>query len=681
MLPIRSRSAIMVSVYLAAVLSATLCLCSPAWAERTLQADTYADKLRGMWFGELVGNYAGRQVEGLVTVTYEGPNAVSKPITDYQVQWNTILGGQWYDKSGTLKGDITKWLGDDDTCFEFLYVHALQSLSSLSVTERTNLWTSNVVFSGIYIANRQAWWQINTYGRSAVQAGSPRYNIHAGWAIDSQITTESLGAIAPGMRNRASTLADEFGGISNRGYPLHAAQFYAAMYAEAALSTDVETLVTRGLQAVPSGSWTRSLIEKAVELYQADRDDNGSLDNWLANRNAVIAFAHQRGRNRSWVESASNTALATLAILYGQGSFVATVEFGVRGGEDSDCNPATAGGLVGLMNGYTATLAELTIAGYDANAIPQSYYSSSTVTGLAKTVWTLDEVVDILQAATQTQITDTLGPGAITGSGASKQYHLPDSNTGADALSPAPCDDPAGPGGLVGEVLDMGGTVTVVVKRNGVVQANNSATDRSDQSRLIDGVVDLSCNGVLPFSTNSWVASTRTDTYELHFDREIRFEQMILHEGDIIWSGTNSDPQDPNYQPYGGYFTGLSVEVLHDANWIGVTNLALSEALDPYVYFQSIELTFDPLSGQAIRVLGPAGGQRPFTTLRELEAFGTILTGDLNDDGAVDIVDLNMVLIDWSRSGAAITDSRSDANGDGTVDIVDLNTVLIDWGK
>ena len=57
------------------------------------------------------------------------------------------------------------------------------------------------------------------------------------------------------------------------------------------------------------------------------------------------------------------------------------------------------------------------------------------------------------------------------------------------------------------------------------------------------------------------------------------------------------------------------------------------------------------------------------------------LAGDLNDDGVVDIIDLNLVLIDWGRTDGAITDPNSDADGDGTVDVVDLNTVLIDWGK
>ena len=68
----------------------------------------------------------------------------------------------------------------------------------------------------------------------------------------------------------------------------------------------------------------------------------------------------------------------------------------------------------------------------------------------------------------------------------------------------------------------------------------------------------------------------------------------------------------------------------------------------------------------------------------------SFLPGDLNTDGEVDIIDLNMVLIDWGKIApgtpgafdySAFSDERSDADGSGEVDIVDLNTVLIDWGK
>ena len=58
-----------------------------------------------------------------------------------------------------------------------------------------------------------------------------------------------------------------------------------------------------------------------------------------------------------------------------------------------------------------------------------------------------------------------------------------------------------------------------------------------------------------------------------------------------------------------------------------------------------------------------------------------IIQGDANDDNTIDIIDLNMILIDWGKSHPNLTDPRSDANGDGIVDITDLNIVLIGWGN
>ena len=60
--------------------------------------------------------------------------------------------------------------------------------------------------------------------------------------------------------------------------------------------------------------------------------------------------------------------------------------------------------------------------------------------------------------------------------------------------------------------------------------------------------------------------------------------------------------------------------------------------------------------------------------------FAEFLNGDLNEDLNVNITDLNMVLIDWGKSGGFV-DANSDGNEDGTINITDLNLVLIDWGK
>ncbi len=84
----------------------------------------------------------------------------------------------------------------------------------------------------------------------------------------------------------------------------------------------------------------------------------------------------------------------------------------------------------------------------------------------------------------------------------------------------------------------------------------------------------------------------------------------------------------------------------------------------------------DPLSSTTDVNMPSAGVGDIAVTATYLECWD----GDLNTNLVVDIVDLNMVLIDWGKTGG-FADPRSDGNGDGTVSIIDLNMVLIDWGK
>ena len=61
---------------------------------------------------------------------------------------------------------------------------------------------------------------------------------------------------------------------------------------------------------------------------------------------------------------------------------------------------------------------------------------------------------------------------------------------------------------------------------------------------------------------------------------------------------------------------------------------------------------------------------------------GTLyFAGDLNVDGFVGQTDLDIVLDQWGKSDAEITDSRADPTGDSFVGQFDLDTVLNDWGQ
>ena len=53
------------------------------------------------------------------------------------------------------------------------------------------------------------------------------------------------------------------------------------------------------------------------------------------------------------IEASVNSAYVVMGLLYGAGDMDRTLEVSTRCGADSDCNPATAAGILGTMLGYS----------------------------------------------------------------------------------------------------------------------------------------------------------------------------------------------------------------------------------------------------------------------------------------------------------------------------------------
>jgi hypothetical protein len=201
----------------------------PARGGVEISADAYLDKVRGMWLGEILGNYAGAGLVPGTTSNREG--YVVDGGARFDVGWNAILA-------------TPTWVGDDDTALEYMYVDLLKTKPDPSAEDIRRTWLDNFPSPAnkLYIANRQALWLMapppTGASLSPPQTGDIRHNMEW-YAIDSQITTESIGALTPGSPARAAELCRKFAGVTNDGFAVHAAQFYAAMYAAAATDSGV----------------------------------------------------------------------------------------------------------------------------------------------------------------------------------------------------------------------------------------------------------------------------------------------------------------------------------------------------------------------------------------------------------------------------------------------------------
>ncbi len=564
-----------------------------ALAQRTVTAEAYLDKLRGMWFGQLIGNHTGAAFEGLYCTREAAPDD----------------SFAWVVK--TSAGD--PWLGDDDTAFEYLYLHVLETYGLAPTDAQIQWeWEAHVPLAGIYIANLQAKYLMN-HGVQVPATGSYRLNMHA-YAIDSQITTESLGALSPGQRQWARDAVQRFAGVTNEGFARHAAEFYGTMYAAAGFESDVHTIVALGQGGIPVSSRTWRVVQDVCDWYTADMLDG--VPDWRATRRQIYdryCGGQAHGRYRGWIESTVNVAMTTLALLYGEGDFEQTVRIAVLSGFDADCNAPTAGGLIGLVRGYTNLPTVLTASATDTYRVlnrpglPQT----DTITGVAGRLRGVAEQVIVVN-------------GGIVAGGV---YTVPS----ADVITPEPeLPDPAGPTGLVGAVLAAGGSVSVSAS----LAKHNPNSDRDNLDSIIDGIVDVRHNGHLPYETydgdNAQPAGG--DYYQLNFSAPMRFDRLTFYEGDMRWSSINADPRV--LEPYGGYFLELAVEVGDGGSWRPAQNLVLSEPLDPFAYYQVIVLTFDSIPGDAVRIRGTVGGSRQYTSIVELLAEGMRI-GDLDGDGPV----------------------------------------------
>jgi ADP-ribosylglycohydrolase len=603
--------------------------------ERTITADELLDRMRGMWLGQLIGNAAGRETEG----RYSGSEADPNESVPWQIK--------------------QVWDADDDTDIEYLALHILQTYgldcNSYEIAEQ---WLDHMTDTGIYIANRQAW-RLMLEGYLPPETGSRTYNEHW-YSIDAQIGTEVLGAVSPGLPEVAVDLAGRFGRITNDGFAVHAAQFYAAMYANAFFEPNVVELVHRGLAAIPAGSRTAEVVSDVLTWYAEDLSD-GVLD-WRATRRKLydeFQGGQSFGRYYNWVESTINTGATVLALLYGQGDFKQTVQIAVLAGWDCDCNPATAGGLLGIIHGFNSLPADLT----DPNICGDAYLSTllkglpqpTTVTDIALTMQTLAEGNILLNGGS----VSTDGPASI--------YSIPECNLAPiDVNTP----DPIGPSGLVGEALAAGITVTP----HASVERYDLSRDRNNLQSIMDGVTDNSVNGRRPYYTYLADATSRPekDWYELAFSEPARFANVTFYEGDVVWNKINEFYADDEAQ--GGFFEDLTVQVLRNGQYVEPAGLHVSPDPNRFQMYQAITLTFEPMVGQAVRIIGTPGGSKRFTTILELEAEGELYEGPrvqalIIGDGEIPLTQVSTVLIRFTEPVTITIQDIELVRASATVDI------------
>ncbi|MDQ3015402.1 MAG: ADP-ribosylglycohydrolase family protein [Bacteroidota bacterium] len=298
----------------------------------TLSKKVLQDKIKGGWAGQTIGVVYGAPVE----FKYNGSLIDEHHI----IPWNDHYVKYWWDKKPGLFDDIYTDLNFVNA-FE---KHGLEA-SSDSIAHH---W-SNTAYHLAH-ANQASRYNILN-GIMPPASGYWKNNPHAD-DIDFQIEADFIGLMAPGMVNQATEIADRVGHVMNSGDGWYGGVFVSALYSLAFISDDPEYITTQALNTIPANTKFHGCISTVIDAYKKYPDDWKQA--WFEvqkkwNQDVGCPKGVFLGFN---IDAKINSAYVAIGLLYGHGDFSQSVDIAARCGQDADCNPATVGGVLGVMVGY-----------------------------------------------------------------------------------------------------------------------------------------------------------------------------------------------------------------------------------------------------------------------------------------------------------------------------------------
>ncbi len=304
------------------------------YAQKTviISTEVLKDKIKGGWAGQTIGVTFGGPYEFRFNGTF---------IQDYQ----PLL---WYD--GYLKKTMVEIPG--------LYDDLYMDLTFVDVMEKYGIDAPVDSFANAFANAGYVLWHANQAARynilngiKAPQSGFWKNNPHSE-DIDYQIEADYAGLMSPGMPNAASKISDKIGHIMNYGDGYYGGVFIGAMYALSFTNNNIGTIVSEALKTIPKETEFYQCINDVIKWHkQFPQDWHSNWFNIQKKWSSDIACADGIFRPFN-IDAKVNSAYVVLGLLYGGGDFSKTLDIATRAGQDADCNPSSAGGILGTVLGY-----------------------------------------------------------------------------------------------------------------------------------------------------------------------------------------------------------------------------------------------------------------------------------------------------------------------------------------
>ena len=318
---------------LAGVVALFLASCGGTAKYVQLSKNNLLDKVKGGWAGQTLG------------CTYGGPTEFrycGVMVDDtVQIPWSKNELDKWYDGGGGLY---------DDVYVDLTFVEAIDrngfdiSADSLAAAFLAKGYP-------LCHANQMARYNL-LRGLTPQASGHWKNNPHAD-CLDFQIEADFAGIMSPGMVNSAADMCDRAGHIMAYGDGWYGGVYVAAMYSLAYTSSDINYVVSEALKVIPEQSEFYKCMQDVITWHKENPNDWKKTWQLIESKWSNEISCPDGVQAPFNIGTPMNCAYIILGLLYGQGDFEKTIDISTRAGQDSDCNPASSGGILGTMLGYS----------------------------------------------------------------------------------------------------------------------------------------------------------------------------------------------------------------------------------------------------------------------------------------------------------------------------------------
>ncbi|MHB8963115.1 MAG: ADP-ribosylglycohydrolase family protein [Saccharofermentanales bacterium] len=276
---------------------------------KTISYKNYYDKVYGGWLGKCLGGAAGAPVEGVKGSIETSMREIMNPD-----------------------------LPNDDLDLQLLWLEVFEKKGPyLTTMDLADAWY------------RQCWYPFGEYGyflKNYEQGIYPplsgsRNNRYFCEGMGCPIRSEIWGMVNPGNPSNAAVMAKSDACLDHTGNSLWAEVFLSSLESMAFFESDIVLLIKEALKSVEVDCRFKRCIEMILSSYVQGIPFKEIV------RKIQIDFSHP-----DFTNSVQNLGYTVLALLFGGSDMETTITYALRCGYDADCTCATAGAIIGIINGY-----------------------------------------------------------------------------------------------------------------------------------------------------------------------------------------------------------------------------------------------------------------------------------------------------------------------------------------